>query len=77
MQSGVEWEVRNDRSVNIDQPHSWVICEDMTAAILAPFAMAPVGFAVRADCAVAFDDRDAVSRPEREGVDRTSRPMPA
>jgi len=54
-----------------------MIGEKMAPAILAPLSEASVGPVIDPDPVSAFCDFYTVGCPEREGVDRSGRPLPA
>src|SRR5204863_8812611 len=71
---GPERQIRNDCGVHVREPHPGMLGENMSAAELAPLALARFGLVVRADVFHASGDAYGFGLPKREGIDRARGP---
>src|SRR5439155_26070676 len=67
--AGSERQIRNDGGVHIGETHPGMLGKNMSAAELAPLAIARLGLVVRADVLRATGDAYGVGLPKREGID--------
>src|SRR5262245_60971119 len=72
-----ELQFRQRRGVNIDEPHLRVVGHDVAAAFLAILPLAVRRLLVGGDKLGSFGDAHGAGLPQREGVDRRSRPRTA
>src|SRR5207244_1241397 len=69
-----ERQIRNDGGVYIGESHRGMLGENMSAAELAPLAIARFGLVIRADVFRATGDTYGVGLPQCEGIHRTRGP---
>jgi hypothetical protein len=77
VQRGLEGEVRNDRSVHIDDGHVRMLGEDVPSACLAPLAKTAVGPVEGTNIIRALCDSYAFPSPERKSIHWPGRPVTA
>src|SRR5438105_10307201 len=75
--SGCERERRDRRRVDVDQAPRRMARQEMSAADLAPLAIALLGLVVLADLVFSLSHPHRLGLPEREGVDRAGGPASA
>src|SRR5438034_3028456 len=73
--AGLERQIRNDRGVYIGESHPGMLGENMSAAELAPLAIARLGLVVRADVLRATGDTYGVGLPKCAGIHRARAPV--
>src|SRR5690242_98736 len=77
MHTRLEFEVGDDRGVDIHQLEGRMVGHDMAAAGFAGLAIADRCLVVGDDVVLALGDLHRIRRPEGEGIHRTRRPVAA
>ncbi len=77
MEGGLERHGRDYGGIDIGQLPEAMIREEMPAAGLAPLSQTPVSSMIDADIFFSLGDFQFIGRPQRERIDRSSRPFPA
>src|SRR6185437_22684 len=75
--TGLEPQLRQHCRIDVDEPQRRMIREQMTAALRAPLAVADGCLVVGADARGAPGYVQCLRLPQREGIDRASRPVSA